>query len=214
MKIGDSMEGTKIRNEERIIDNNLNIKTIGIREWKDNDKYNRCEPTPYRALDRLFNSYQLKENDCFVDFGFGRGRVLFYVHNRFNVKVTGIEAEATNFDEALINLKTYSHNKPNAYDDINLEYGLAEHYEIKKEDNVFFFFNPFDISVFKIVYKNIIKSIKKHPRDVDLLIYYSIKEYDNFLKKSKHFKLFNKFDIPNKTDIYQQVMIYKHIEKG
>lgn len=204
------MEGSKINNQERQIDKKLNIRTSGIREWKNNDKYNRCEPTPYRALESLFNSYELKKEDSFVDFGFGRGRVLFYVHNKFNVKVTGIEAESINFDEALSNLQSYSKYKENAFDDISLEYGLAENYKIKKEDNVFYFFNPFDISVFKIIYNNIVKSIKKHPRDVDLLIYYSIPEYLNFLKNSDYFKLFNKFNIPDKKDIYQQVMIYKY----
>lgn len=204
------MEGNKIRTQERKIDRKLNIRTIGIRKWKNNNIYNRCEPTPYRALESLFNIYQLNESDSFVDFGFGKGRVLFYVHYKFNVKVTGIEAEDLSFDEALANLQSYSVIKPNAYDDITLEYGLAEDYKIKKTDNVFYFFNPFDISIFKIIYKNIVKSIKKYPRDVDLIVYYSIPKYIKFLSKSKHFKLFNKFDIPDKRDIYQQVIIYRH----
>lgn len=204
------MEGSKIRKQEREIDRELNIRTSGIREWKNNDKYNRCEPTPYRALKTLFSNYQLKNGDSFVDFGFGRGRVLFYVHHKFNVRVTGIEAKAANFDEAMDNLKSYSVYKPNAYDKIKLKYGLAENYQIKKEDNVFYFFNPFDISVFKTIYENIVGSIKKHPRDVKLLVYYSIPEYIQFLNKSEHFKLYNKLSIPNKKDINQRIKIYKY----
>lgn len=204
------MEGNKIRRQERDIDKKLNIKTLGIREWRDKGKYHRCEPTPYRALEILFDNYKLSNNDSFVDFGFGRGRVLFYVHDRFNINVTGVEAEILNYDEALSNLETYEKNHPKAFDEITLEYGLAENYEIKKEDNVFYFFNPFDITILEIIYNNIINSILKHPRDVDLLVYYSIPNYIKFLNNSKHFKLVNKLNIPDRREVYQQVLIYRY----
>ena len=40
--------------EERKIDKKLGIRTVGIREWNDNNvQYNRYEPTPYKALAKL-----------------------------------------------------------------------------------------------------------------------------------------------------------------
>ena len=39
----------------------------------------------------MFQRVIIKRNDKFVDFGCGLGRVAFYVHNRFDIDVTGIE---------------------------------------------------------------------------------------------------------------------------
>ena len=58
---------------------------------KNNLDHNRYEATPYRALEQLFLQYKLKNNARVVDFGCGRGRGLFYIHNRFQVPVTGVE---------------------------------------------------------------------------------------------------------------------------
>ncbi|BAM48403.1 hypothetical protein AXY_22710 [Amphibacillus xylanus NBRC 15112] len=70
----------------------LQIKTGILREWrKETDKYNRYEATPYQALESLIQHYKLKPTDRVVDFGSGRGRVSFFLHNHFNVPITGVE---------------------------------------------------------------------------------------------------------------------------
>src|SRR5690554_6158733 len=80
---------------EKKYDQTLNISTSGIREWRKRklaDDYNRYEATPYKALDKLFKKYSFNQHDKLIDFGCGRGRVSFYIHNRFQISVTGIEA--------------------------------------------------------------------------------------------------------------------------
>ena len=86
---------------ERTFDEALNIHTIGVREWrgKEEEQYNRYEATPYEALEMFFNQYELKQTDTLVDFGAGEGRVSFYVHNRFNIPVKGIENNDKTFEE-------------------------------------------------------------------------------------------------------------------
>ena len=57
---------------EILYDKLLNIKTIGIREWAEEEMdYNRYEATPYYALEKLFQRVIIKRNDKFVDFGCG-----------------------------------------------------------------------------------------------------------------------------------------------
>ena len=74
--------------EERRRDELLGIRTTGIREWTDNNvQYNRYEGTPYDALDVLSEKYEFRDIDRVVDFGCGRGRVMFYLHNRFHLPV-------------------------------------------------------------------------------------------------------------------------------
>lgn len=69
------MEKASLR--ERKLDRTLQIKTVGLREWgKKKAAYNRYEPTPYAALDKLFQQYKFNKKDRLVDFGCGRGRVL------------------------------------------------------------------------------------------------------------------------------------------
>ncbi|MGI6551564.1 MAG: hypothetical protein ACOX37_00225 [Bacillota bacterium] len=75
---------------ERKLDKLLGIKTVEIREWKDNKvQYNRYEGTPYKVLEILCENYKFKDIDRVVDFGCGRGRVAFYFHNRFHLPVIG-----------------------------------------------------------------------------------------------------------------------------
>jgi trans-aconitate methyltransferase len=87
---------------ERKRDELLGIRTVGTREWNKNSQYSRYEPTPYKALDVLFDNYMFDGITRFVDFGCGRGRVAFCIHNRFQLPVIGIEANNTTYEEALV----------------------------------------------------------------------------------------------------------------
>ena len=111
----------------RKYDRRLGIKTVGLREWDNHHHYNRYEATPYEALDKLFEVYRLEETDRVVDFGCGRGRVAFYIHHRFQVSVTGIEAHDKTYEEALDNKANYRHKAKHVPAPIRLKYGLAEH---------------------------------------------------------------------------------------
>ena len=42
-----------------------------------------------------------------MDFGCGRGRVAFYIHNKFHIPVTGIEINDKTYGEALDNKLRY-----------------------------------------------------------------------------------------------------------
>src|SRR5690625_4384027 len=132
---------------EQKYDHRLNIRTVGIREQKSKEAahHNRYEATPYVALDELFKVYKIHENHQLIDFGCGRGRTMFYVHHRFNIPVTGIEANDKTFDEALSNKASYRHIASHISAPINFQYGLAEDLEIEKDDNLFYFFNPFSL---------------------------------------------------------------------
>lgn len=107
---------------ERMQDKSLYIKTVGIREWGNKSaKFNRYEATPYEALDKLFITYKIDKGDRLVDFGCGRGRVIFYIHNRFHIPVTGIEVNDVTFSEALENKKWYRYNNKDIRAPIKLE---------------------------------------------------------------------------------------------
>ena len=196
---------------ERRHDKLLGIRTIGLRDWPDDSDYNRYEATPYRALEHLFTYYSMEETDCLVDFGCGRGRVLFYIHNRFQIPVTGIEAHDVTYGEAINNEYTYRHKAKGINAPIHLKFGLAQHYTIKPEDNCFYFFNPFSERIFKKVIVNIHHSLRKHERSVDLILYYPMPKYKQILKYHTPFELINKVRLPKVSDHREKFLIYRYV---
>lgn len=191
-------------------DRELGIKTIGIREWKDrNSVYNRCEPTPYVALDALLANYKFNPKDHLLDVGCGRGRVGIYLYHKTKIRVTGIEINETTLDEADSNLAAYEFKHSLKHTPIQWVYSSAEQYEIEPSQNVFYFFNPFSVQIFKKAINNILISHKEHERPITLIIYYPIGEYQTYLKKSTPFKLAAHIPVPELLDSTQYILIYK-----
>src|SRR5690625_1829960 len=195
---------------ERKFDRKLHIKTVGLREWgKKETAYNRYEATPYPALDKLFQVYKFDRNDRLVDFGCGRGRVTFYIHNKFKIPVTGVEAHDKTFDEVLINKQTYRRKRSHIKAPILLEYALAEQYKVNKEDNRFYFFNPFSLKIFKRVIMNILESIQENERTVELILYYPLPEFKEFLRMKTPFEMINKLKVSGEHGKYGKFVIYR-----
>src|SRR5690554_1854039 len=175
----------KLTKSDKKTDKFLNIKTTGTRNNKDKHHF-RYEATPYSDLYLLFQKVTLNESDHFVDFGSGRGRVCFYVHHLFNCYTYGIEINLSIYHEALLNLESYS-GKHDSNDKIQFLMEYAENYEIKEFQNVFFFFNPFTVQIFKKVIYNIIESVNKHPREITIILTYPILDYVSFILQETDF---------------------------
>lgn len=177
-------------------DRELNIKTSGmyeLNEWN-HAHYNRTESTSYHVLDQLFQEFKFKENDHLMDFGSGKGRVLFYIHHHAQIPVTGIELSSNVYQLLNANKQTYLSKFPSKLP-ITLVNDFAEHHQISKHVNVFYFFNPFSGTIFKKVLDNIVKSIEMHPRDITLIIYFPMPAY------YAHLEMLGMFDIQRKIDI-------------
>ena len=145
---------------EREWDKRLRIKTIG-REDEDNPHYSPYEPTPYSVLQRLADSGHIGRKDHLLDYGCGKGRVAFFMAATVGCRVTGIDHSRKLIDMAKENRKSSGLD-----DRITLICTLAEQYEARDE-NVFFFFNPFSGKVFE----SVLRRLKE--RDVGKLILYS-----------------------------------------
>lgn len=192
-------------------DRALRIKTIGLREWQDQAvDYHRYEATPYRSLDILFQHYQLRGTDRVVDFGCGRGRVAFYIHNRFHIPVTGVEANDLTYAEALRNKVRYGKRVGHIKAPIHFEHGLAEHYQVEAAENAFYFFNPFPASVFGEVVGNILNSVEQVKRPVNIILYYPMPKYRKLLQKSTPFEVLQEVKIPRVTESDERFLIYRY----
>lgn len=197
--------------KEQYYENLLNIKTVGKQDLEETSiHYNRYEPTEYSALNRLFNEYQLHNTDSVVDFGCGKGRLNFYINYFSGCKVTGIEMNKYFYKQALINKEKYleKHNVSN--EKVDFVCILAEKYNIKAEDNKFYFFNPFSIQIFMKVIDNIIGSVYENPRYVEIILFYPSNDYIFFLDNYTFFNLNKEVRLDNfNNDSRDRFLIYK-----
>lgn len=177
-----------------------------------NDDYYRYEPTSYSGLICAFDELEdvLTKYDRLVDFGCGKGRVLFYVNQRFQCEVCGVEIDEELYELALDNRAYYNTRFRDTMEKIELIHGKAEDYEVRPEDNVFYFFNPFEINIYEQVIANIVESVEKYPRRVFVMMYYPKVEYVRYMKHM-HFKLFRIAKLPTyDMDWDEKVVIYEY----
>ena len=118
--------------DERKHDQKLNIDTRGIVEWPlgVNIEYFRTESTLYSDLDRFIDQYDLLENAKLVDYGSGKGRILYYLNYRFHIPTTGIELSEVAYHQLVNNYSSYSEKYPGLARKISIYKMKAEDYEI------------------------------------------------------------------------------------
>ncbi len=196
---------------EQYYDALLNIKTVGDQKGFNNSMhYHRYEPTPYYALETLFNTYELKSSDRVVDFGCGKGRLNFYIHHLFQATVIGIEMNEGFCKEAIENRTRYLKKAKNRTDKIHFHCSLAEKYQINPLDNHFYFFNPFSIQIFMQVINNILLSVEEFKREIELILYYPSDDYLYFLENQMSFELKEEVILPDYAhNPYEKFLIYR-----
>lgn len=191
-------------------DNEFNVKTVGLREWEGRSfkKFHRTESTPYRALETLHEKYDLNEDDKVVDFGAGRGRVAFFLHKNYGVNVTGVELNEMTFEETEENLRRYHARFGHFEHKIDFQCINAEDYVFDKEDNIYFFFNPFNYEIFNNVINNIIEDADKNMKDVKVILYYPTRKYRKVMKGTD-FEIESKFRAKGGITPTERFIIYE-----
>lgn len=189
----------------------MGIETCGVEEWDEHEdlSYNRFESTPYRALDTLFAAYTPREDASLVDYGCGLGRVNFYFHHQWGIGGTGLEVHAGRLKRARANLQNYRRTEPMAVD-VRFVAAKAEVYIPDPEASLFYFFNPFDGTIFAEAMARIEESLEQHDRDCDLVLYYPSEEYLDLMAKQTVFQPLYLVDLPWSRDPSDYFMVYRH----
>lgn len=198
---------------EKERDRSLHIQTRSAGERiNQTAHYHHYEATSYWMLDELFKVYKVDRSGTFVDFGCGKGRVLFYVHSHFNIPVVGVEMNDQLYREALMNEASYLQNKKKMKQPIRVEHGIAEEYRINELDCCFFLFNPFSLEIFMKVIQNILRSVEESRRSVDVILYYPAEEYMDYLETNTSFTLVQEVKMPKLSDINprEKFSVYRH----
>lgn len=179
-------------------DQEMNIDTKGLIEWPRgvNLDYFRTESTSYKDLKRFISSYDILEDANLVDYGSGKGRIVFYFNHELDISTTALEVNTVAFSYLQQNHRSYQEKFPDKANRITLLERKAEEYEVKKEDNVFYFFNPFTVKIFEKVIEQIEDSLKQHPRVADIILYYPGFDYTFYLEKYSSFHLIQTIKTP------------------
>ncbi|MBT2680947.1 methyltransferase [Bacillus sp. ISL-35] len=194
---------------EQLFDRMLNVRTTGQQKgFMPSLHYHRYEPTPYSALELFFREYELSRHDKIVDFGCGKGRLNFYLNHQFNTTVTGIEMNEIFYSEALENKLNYLKNHRNRADALHFQCILAEDYEIRQDENKFYFFNPFTVQIMMKVVNNILLSFEREPREIDLILYFPSEDYIFYLESQTPFELVFEYKLPD-PNLNERFLVYR-----
>ena len=204
------MNRGKMSMNESLFEELLNIETTEIEYgFPKIIHYHRYEPTPYNGLEKLFSNYEMPPNSRLVDIGCGKGRVPIYIHYKFQIPVVGIEVDALMYKMALQNKDAYVRKVAKRSSPIHFVNMLAQQYEIDTCDNVFFFFNPFSIQIFRKVVQNILRSFEKNPRIMDIILYYPAQDYLHFLLYETNFKLIEEVDLDVENNMNERICVFR-----
>lgn len=131
----------------------------------------RYNATNYRRFKQIMKWLKIRpDQDVFVDFGSGMGRVVVLAATYPFRKVIGVELTAELHEIAEENIRNARRRL--RCKDIELNQMDAREYVVPPEVTVIFCWNPFGKEVLEKVFENVWKSVQESPREVVLLYTY------------------------------------------
>jgi 16S rRNA G966 N2-methylase RsmD len=168
------------------VDTHRNILLENLDISADSVEYGRqYQPIFVKHLSRILKAVKPTKDDVLVDFGSGKGRVLLISATYPFKKVVGVEFSEELCSIAEKNVEIFKSKEKLC--PIEIHCIDAGKYEIKKEETILFFFNPFEKVIMQKVIENIERSYFEHPRKIKI-VYFNLKSQD-LRDFSKEFKL-------------------------
>ncbi len=144
--------------------NDLKALTITGENLKNGDIYLGSN---YFLLEKSFDRIKEFNKKSIVDFGCGKGRVLIVAARHHFTKITGIDFAKELCEIAKENITKNQFRYPNAK--FIVRHMDAADYVVEDDDDVFFFYNPFNHLVLIKVIRSIQASLKTNPRKVYII---------------------------------------------
>ncbi len=147
----------------------------------------RYQPARILPVRRFFKTMRpiLPDNSVIVDFGSGKGRILL-IASEFGFQ----DARGVEFAHELCEVARKNCRRYKSATKVETQFRIIEtdavKYEIRPEENVFMFYNPFDDAILNAVLDNISASIDKQQRRVFIIYYHPkwariIEDRNNFI---------------------------------
>lgn len=153
---------------------------------------------------RMLSDMTISTNDVFIDFGSGKGRVLYLAALYPFRKVIGVEISEKLNSIARGNLDKNVHRL--VCKDIQLVTSDVAQYEIPGDVTVVYFYNPFEGKIFTDTIDKICASLTKNPREFRV-IYANPVMHDYLIQSGFH--VAKKASIPSvRSNTTRRVLLY------
>ena len=124
-------------------------------------------PSNWSYLRRGLRGFEVRPTDVFVDFGCGKGRVLYQAARHPFGRVVGVEITPELGDEARKNLARNSHRF--ACRETEVVTMDVVDFPVPDDMTVAFFYDPFVGDTFRRVIDNIVESLDRNPRPLRII---------------------------------------------
>lgn len=160
----------------------LGIETASYNEWDrsqpDADRV-AYAPLSFECLWKMFRSIKIDPNeDVFLDYGCGKGRVLSIAATRPFRRVIGVEVLPELADIARDNIQRA--RRKFRCQDVDVIVADATTYEVPTDVTVIYLFNPFTGDVLSAVQRQIHSSLLQEPRKLTLFYMNPLTDRDTF----------------------------------
>jgi hypothetical protein len=148
-------------------------------------------PSRVSSVRRALRNLPIRDHTdyTFIDFGSGKGRVLFLAAEYRFRRIQGIEFAKELHFQATQNLLAYRHRKQKCRQ-IESLHMRAEDFSFPNENLVLYFFNPFPAPVLERVCRQLSESLDQHPREVYVVFLFP--ELAHVLEAVPHLKIWEK----------------------
>ena len=126
-----------------------------------------AQSTFVRHMRKVLDEIRPSASDVLVDFGCGKGRVLLIAAKYGFKRVVGIEFSKYLCSIARENIRRMQ--KKTSLCPIEVICNDASLYDVRPDETVFFFFNPFESVVMNKVIRKIEDSFDQHPRRISIV---------------------------------------------
>lgn len=139
----------------------ITLQELGIDEADCND----YKPAKYLSLRRVLPPREVTDQDVFIDFGSGKGRVVLQAALAYPFRrVYGVELSEQLHRVAVHNIEV---NRDRLRcQDVRLVHADALEFDIPDDVTVAFFYNPFGGEVFDTVIARLLDSVDRRPRQL------------------------------------------------
>lgn len=160
---------------DRAFDSRFKITTCGTTELTEltidspNTDYGvEYDPTPFYLIRRILENIPDAKDFVLVDFGSGKGRVLFVAAELRFKQIIGVEFSKELHEATLKNIATYRNPKQKCFSIVALHKDATDF--LMPEDNcVLYFYAPFKAPIMKRVLAKVTESYIQRPRKIYLI---------------------------------------------
>lgn len=125
-------------------------------------------PTRGRAFRKLLSSLTFPKDSVFVDYGSGKGKVLLLASTLGFRRVVGIEYSPELHEVAVANIKRCSPVAASLIEPVCCD---ATEHVLQDDENVFYFFNPFELDVLQGTLHQITASLNRNRRKIWIIYF-------------------------------------------